>query len=153
MIKIAICDDDIDFMDKYDERIIDIFNKCTMGDETYSVVRYHSGKELLDNYKKDGADIFLLDIDLGDCKGYEVGRELTFRESDPAIIYITGYSENVYNAFVGRPIGFVQKKCLESDLEKFVYDAVYHVRKRAQRVEITGKDRKYELAADERNIL
>ena len=42
-------------------------------------------------------DIFLLDIDLGDCKGYEVGRELTFRESDPAIIYITGYSENVYN--------------------------------------------------------
>lgn len=149
MIKIAICDDDIDFMDKYDERIIDIFNKCTMGDETYSVVRYHSGKELLDNYKKDGADIFLLDIDLGDCKGYEVGRELTFRESDPAIIYITGYSENVYNAFVGRPIGFVQKKCLESDLEKFVYDAVYHVRKRAQRVEITGKDRKYELAADE----
>ena len=54
MIKIAICDDDIDFMDKYDERIIDIFNKCTMGDETYSVVRYHSGKELLDNYKKDG---------------------------------------------------------------------------------------------------
>ena len=50
MIKIAICDDDIDFMDKYDERIIDIFNKCTMGDETYSVVRYHSGKELLDNY-------------------------------------------------------------------------------------------------------
>ena len=31
MIKIAICDDDIDFMDKYDERIIDIFNKCTMG--------------------------------------------------------------------------------------------------------------------------
>lgn len=81
MIKIAICDDDIDFMDKYDERIIDIFNKCTMGDETYSVVRYHSGKELLDNYKKDGADIFLLDIDLGDCKGYEVGRELTFRES------------------------------------------------------------------------
>ena len=53
MIKIAICDDDIDFMDKYDERIIDIFNKCTMGDETYSVVRYHSGKELLDNYKKD----------------------------------------------------------------------------------------------------
>lgn len=78
-----------------------------------------------------------------------MGRELTFRESDPAIIYITGYSENVYNAFVGRPIGFVQKKCLESDLEKFVYDAVYHVRKRAQRVEITGKDRKYELAADE----
>lgn len=149
MIKIAICDDDIDFMDKYDERIIDIFNKCTMGDETYLVVRYHSGKELLDNYKKDGADIFLLDIDLGDCKGYEVGRELTLRESDPAIIYITGYSENVYNAFVGRPIGFVQKKCLESDLEKFVYDAVYHVRKRAQRVEITGKDRKYELAADE----
>lgn len=100
MIKIAICDDDIDFMDKYDERIIDIFNKCTMGDETYSVVRYHSGKELLDNYKKDGADIFLLDIDLGDCKGYEVGRELTFRESDPAIIYITGYSENVYNALL-----------------------------------------------------
>ncbi len=149
MIKIAICDDDIDFMDKYDERIIDIFNKCTMGDETYSVVRYHSGKELLDNYKKDGADIFLLDIDLGDCKGYEVGRELTLRESDPAIIYITGYSENVYNAFVGRPIGFVQKKCLENDLEKFVYAAVYHVRKRAQRVEITGKDRKYELAADE----
>lgn len=139
MIKIAICDDDIDFMDKYDERIIDIFNKCTMGDETYSVVRYHSGKELLDNYKKDGADIFLLDIDLGDCKGYEVGRELTLRESDPAIIYITGYSENVYNAFVGRPIGFVQKKCLENDLEKFVYAAVYHVRKRAQRVEITGK--------------
>lgn len=76
MIKIAICDDDIDFMDKYDERIIDIFNKCTMGDETYSVVRYHSGKELLDNYKKDGADIFLLDIDLGDCKGYEVGVSL-----------------------------------------------------------------------------
>ncbi len=30
-----------------------------------------------------------------------------------------------------------------------MYDAVYHVRKRAQRVEITGKDRKYELAADE----
>ena len=30
-----------------------------------------------------------------------------------------------------------------------MYDAVYHFRKRAQRVEITGKDRKYELAADE----
>ena len=41
MIKIAICDDDIDFMDKYDERIIDIFNKCTMGDETYSVSYTH----------------------------------------------------------------------------------------------------------------
>lgn len=149
MIKIAICDDDIDFMEKKAKQIEDIFNKSNVADETYSIVRYHSGKELLDNYKGEGVDIFLLDIDLGDCKGYEVGRELTFRETDPAIIYITGYSENVFNAFVGRPIGFVRKEYLDSDLEKFVYDAVHHVHKKTQRIEISGKDRKYELVADE----
>ena len=149
MVNIAICDDDIEFMEMYAGHIKDIFSMSGTADEKYAVVKYCSGKNLLDNYKNDGIDIFLLDIDLGDCKGYEVGRELTLRETDPAIIYITGYSENVYSAFVGRPIGFVRKEFFDIDLAKFVYDAVYHIQKKKQIIVINEKDMECRLTADE----
>ncbi len=58
MIKVILCDDDMDYMDKEIKQLKSVFENETKCLESVEFICYHSGKELFDNYEKDNADIF-----------------------------------------------------------------------------------------------
>ncbi len=86
-------------------------------------------------------------IDLIEEKGYDIARKLRLIESNPGIIYITGHAENVFDAFVGRPIGFIRKSCIERDMSRYVHEILEFLEEKKQVIKIHEKNKNYILYA------
>lgn len=81
-MKIAICDDerkDLDLMGQYCKRL----------DPGIEVCRFMSGNQLLQAFESEFYDLILLDIEMAEPNGYEVGQMLASREKKPLIIFTT----------------------------------------------------------------
>lgn len=81
-MKIAICDDerkDLDLMNQY----------CKRFDSNIEVHRFASGTQLLRAFESEYYDLILLDIEMAEPNGYEVGQVLACREEKPLIIFTT----------------------------------------------------------------
>lgn len=116
MIKFAICDDDEKFAHRFGAILIKEYNKNPLTGEDASYVYYADESEVMDNYRKDDIDIFVLDIEYGDVLGLDVARKLANRIENVGIVYITNHDQYVNQSFVCRPLGFIRKQYMESDL-------------------------------------
>lgn len=93
MIRIAICDDEQNSRIYLKELIQEQNVVC-------EITEYKSGEELLDANKR--FDVLFLDIDLKtNISGMDLAKHIRNREGKklPIIIFVTGYSEYVFDAF------------------------------------------------------
>lgn len=88
MIEIAVCDDDVNDLDKAANMLHEIFIAQNI---SYNIKTFLSANEMLDNIKK--IDIGILDIAMNELNGIKVGRRLRERFPDVKLIYITSYEE------------------------------------------------------------
>lgn len=117
MIRFAICDDDVSYMNSITEIIQNSFNRCKRFDEQVECFLYKSGDELLKNYIKDSIDVVFMDIKCGDRLGFDIAKELVKITPNAGIVYMTNYSSYITQAFVCRPLGFISKNSIISDID------------------------------------
>lgn len=103
---IAICDDDILYMNKVKE-LIEQWGK--ENHEEISVFLFDQGDELINNYQKNKIDIIFLDIMMPLLNGMEVAYEI--RKNDPIvkIIFLTSSSEFALESYDVKASGYLIK--------------------------------------------
>lgn len=133
MYRIAICDDEMFFIENLKKLIPD----C------YQVDVFTSGKELLKS-RVEEYHIFLLDIEMPEMRGFEVAEQLNRMLAEPLIIFITGYEQLVFESFDYRPFDFlledimltgvVRKETINYIFEndKMIYDYIKFVYDQAE---------------------
>lgn len=122
MLKIAICDDEIEIAHKLEADI----HRMPFHDVETEV--FLSGHELLKHYSPDGGyNIILLDIEMPAVNGIETARILRQTDSNVVFIFVTAYKEYVYQIFETLPFRFLEKPVSYEKLFEVLKDAIRYV--------------------------
>ncbi len=109
LFSVVICDDDPDFVDDLNKKVIDITKKLNVQCE---ISLLYNGKELIEHCRKNISDIVLVDIDMPDIDGFKAVQTLRQQQSDLAVIFITAHEEYAFQAYNYQPFWFVSKNDL-----------------------------------------
>lgn len=114
MLRIAVLDDEAIFCERISQKIYSIYEKMHIA---VRVDCYNNGKEVMYEVE-DGRyyDIYVLDIDLPDISGVDLGRKL--RESSPYcyIIFLTAYPQYAIEGYSARAYQYILKDEWEQKL-------------------------------------
>ena len=120
MIKIAVCDDNDKILNKIAKIIKIAFAKENVESE---VSVYNTGRELLKEHSTRKFDVIFLDIDMPEVSGFDVAKQLRERFDRCQIVFVTSYSEFVFQSFDFQPFHFIQKnsRTIIGDVEQVVH--------------------------------
>lgn len=106
IFKIAICDDEIAFLEKIYNQVKNIMekNNCLV-----EIIDFDNSSDFIHYCKKNIVDIILVDIDMPNKNGFESVRELQEQQPDIAVIFISAHEELAYQSFYYNPYQFVSK--------------------------------------------
>lgn len=122
MIKIAICDDEINMANEFERDI------QQMPINNIKTEVFLSGSELLKNYSLNGGyNIVLLDIEMPFVNGIETARKLREIDSSIILIFVTAYKEYVYQIFETLPFRFLEKPISYEKIFEVIKDAIHYV--------------------------
>ncbi len=109
MIKMAICDDDFEFCKSLEKNIIEILNEINL---VCQMEIFQNGNKL-NKMILDGEyfDILLLDIELDEIKGMNIGETIrdNIKNENIYIVYISSKSYYAMDLFKTRPLDFLIK--------------------------------------------
>lgn len=137
IMRIAICDDEQNFLDKIERYILQYETKRNEG---ISIVRFQSGERFLDFYKESqNIDLVILDILMNGIDGMQVAKEIRKYGTHTKIAFLTstdkyaiqGYVVNACRYWM-KPITykqFVQEmdmicQQIENDNQQFFYEKI-----------------------------
>lgn len=92
-MKIAICDDEIKYVNDAERHLKQYFSEHGL---TLNLYKYSNGTDLLNSNKN--FDIVFLDIEMPDINGIELGKKLQSSNPDLVLIYITAYNHYLDDA-------------------------------------------------------
>lgn len=127
IIRIAICDDDIDIANRL-KKIVEeskVYGNCK-----HFIEVYNSAEEILDAIEdNESIDIIFMDIKLGDSNGIEVAKEIKEMYPDVLLVYVTAFQDSVYDVFETVPIGFIVKPFEEEEVNECLKRALKMLKK------------------------
>jgi two-component SAPR family response regulator len=85
---------------------------------------FQSPKEALDFVSRTSVDIAVLDIEMPEINGIELGHRLKESSPDIALIYITGSKEYAFDAFQLEASAYLTKPYFQKDIENAVSRAI-----------------------------
>lgn len=116
MIKIGICDDDKNIIQKIKDYISEYKgDKCT-------IESYNSGEELIENKKK--FDVILLDIDMEGIDGIETGKKIRDYDKNVKIIYVTSFTDYVNLAFKVHAFLYLNKPIKKEEIHNALDEVI-----------------------------
>lgn len=110
-MRFAVIDDDNHILTILPELI-----KANVSEPDFDISCFESGKLYLEMQSLAHFDALFLDIDMPELNGFDLAVELQNRKINIPIVYVTGRDDLIINAFRYRPIGFVRKHHIESEL-------------------------------------
>lgn len=108
-LKIALCDDS-------EKEINDIYNKLKNINEDFRIDKFNSGKLLIETEKK--YDIVFLDIEMDELNGIKTAENIRKRNISDYIIFLTGYSEFMQEAFKVRAFRYLSKPACLTEIQE-----------------------------------
>ncbi len=115
MIKIGICEDDIDCRESI-KKLLEL-SLVQVGVEC-EVKEYDSGTEFW--IRNQETDILILDIEMDGMSGIELKDRLAREREDIKILFVTNHAEVMSEAFGKNVYGFLQKPLQQAKFEKYL---------------------------------
>ena len=112
-MKIAICDDNIDFINTLSKLIKDYFFDKQLD---VDLCTFHSGEELLN--EEEIFDIVFLDVEMGSINGIQVAEALKKRNSHTVIFIVTAHNQYLDVAMDLNVFRYLDKPIVENRLYK-----------------------------------
>ena len=112
-IKIALCDDDTNALPIIAGAADSAFRAKGIQPE---IIRFTSGKALLQAMETMRYHIVLLDIEMPEMDGIAVGRVIRDRGDSTPIIFVSECESRVFESFLIQPLGFVRKSNFLNDI-------------------------------------
>lgn len=110
MIKIAICDDENNFIKNID---YELRKQLDENRRTYQITSFNNGEDLIEYFNNQNIDAIFLDIDMPNMTGFEVAEKLQQVKRDVIIIFITSHEDKVYQSWEFQPFWFVRKSHMD----------------------------------------
>lgn len=116
MLRVALCDDNSEYVQEYAKIIAEIANKHNIELELSC---FYSGESLLFHYEDivGHTDIIFLDIIMNKTDGMETARKLRESGCNAQIVFLTSYEDYVYDAFEVKAVQYLLKST--TNVEKF----------------------------------
>lgn len=128
MIRVALCDDNDEFLRTMHRLVDDEFAKRKA--DKFQITDYSSAKSLLSDHKSEPYDVIFLDIDMPNMTGFELAKELN-GDGKCCIIFVSSHSELVFDSFYFSPLNFITKgstKLVRTKLHNVVDQLFQHLK-------------------------
>lgn len=112
-IRLAICDDDNTYLKIIRTKIDNFFSLQNLDIE---VKEYSSGKELLIACMHYEFSLIFLDIEMPELSGIKVVEKIRKNNINVEIIFLTSYTEYVFESIKYKPLRFIRKSYLDIEL-------------------------------------
>ena len=110
MLNIAICDDNLTFLEEVTSLIGDLIP------EKYCLVKFNEPQAMIDYVNENYVDIVITDIKMPEINGIQLAKKIKNIYPHINFIFITSYTEYVQDVFAVNPVYYVTKPV---DKEKF----------------------------------
>lgn len=138
MTRIALCDDD-----KNAIPVIAGAARSAFEARNFAVTldAFSSGDELLNALDHTPYDLILLDIDMPDLDGIEVGKRVKAFDHTIPVVFVSECEDRVFESFSVQPLGFVRKSNFLSDIAAVVelFEKYRQMTQNAEHVEFTAR--------------
>lgn len=111
MLKIAICDDNQEFTNYFEEIVEEIY-PCNQ----FIIDIFNSPIRLLDIMKESNYDIFFLDVEMPEMNGVDLAKRIRNFDNKAFIIYLTSYSQYMKDVFKVNTFDYLMKPINKKEL-------------------------------------
>lgn len=118
MIRIAIVDDDIMFLERIKSLLLQVMASANV---EYTINTYVDGDNFLSSDMS--YDLLLFDIDMPKINGFDLVQRInniSTKNNHYSVIYISNYEKLVFESFKYSPLRFVRKNMLESEFSEAI---------------------------------
>ena len=119
MYRIAICDDDVKYVD-YLEMMIHKVMDCS---EKYVTYKYYSGEEFLENLDLE-FDLVFLDMQMGEIDGITAALNFRKRDQEAVLVFCTGVQLPKPDFFDVQPFRYLMKSYSEQKLNREIKNII-----------------------------
>lgn len=119
MITIAICDDDVEFLDVLEKILVAVFSqKC----QCIDISKFDNGKALLDSIEKNNKfyKLIFLDVEMPVVNGFQVAERLKEISTDFYLLFTTYMEHQSRQGYLYGAYRYIFKNNLESEIEESV---------------------------------
>ena len=113
MLKIAVVDDEIVFVESLINKITAVCEKLNL---KFKIDKYSNGFDILENYSK--YHLIFLDIEMPSMDGIETAKKINELKGDseiPFFVFITSHDEFVFDALKSFPYSFIRKSDIDDE--------------------------------------
>lgn len=146
MIRVAICEDEVVFMEKIKKDIAFYFSKFN---KESTIDTFNSGEDLIKSIDKEKFNIYFLDIEIGEEDGVRIAEYIRKRDKNAILIFVTNKNERVYEVFSLDTFGFVRKDHLDKDFPEIMKRLEGELENYISKLIIQGKDKEYLLTLND----
>ena len=144
MLRIAICDDNADFL----QQLLDMIN-CWQTKPLNTVCEaYDNGDELANAHRAAPFDIILLDVVMPMLNGIETAREIRRNDKNTKIVFLTSSSEFAVDAFTVKANNYLMKPINKQALFQCLDEFVTEMSQKAHTITVKGLYAVQKLALD-----
>ena len=118
MIRIAVCDDNQECLDKEKTIVMRYLAQC---EQEYKVDAFISGKSLLESFKLYDYDLIMLDVELRDMNGMELAQQLHEINENTPIAFISAYMKYASEGYYVNAIRFILK---DEDIQVYIEECL-----------------------------
>lgn len=126
MIHICICDDEK--VERINLKTI-INTQLELKGIDFSIVEYENGEALIESLSKSKNyfDIIFLDIEMKGLNGIEIARHIRKSNDTSIIIFITGFSEYVFNGYEVKALNYILKPYKQDKIIEVLNEALKQI--------------------------
>ncbi len=128
MIRVALCDDDVAFLDKLHQAVKEWFQK-NRPEQKVTIETFHDGRVLLNSAEK-AFDIFFLDIEMPTISGLEVAKQIREKKANAILIFLTAHEEFAMEGYRISAIRYLWKL----ELDEYLPEALEAALKEAAKI-------------------
>lgn len=128
MIRIGICDDNVNMLNNLNTIISDAFSAYSA---KFDIKTFTNGQALLNAHFIEKFDILFLDIDMPGINGFDISKNLRDDYVNCFIIFVTSHAELVFDSMDFQPFNFIRKNCsipLEDSIKQATAKLIKHMR-------------------------
>ncbi len=121
MLKIAICDDSVEYGDIVTQIVNEVMLKNNIN---HNISTFNSGKELIKSFIGKRFDIIFLDIEMPEIDGIETGLKIREIGDNAIIFYLTSHKEYAYDSYRVKARDYLLKPVSFSTIEKVLLECI-----------------------------
>lgn len=121
MINIALCDDDVEFLNNFEQILYELFDS---NNEDIHIYKENDSFKFAENYRKNFFDLIFLDICMPNINGLELAEKIRTVDSSVEIIFVSSFENCVYRSFKFRPFRFLRKHKINDEISNIIDDYI-----------------------------